>query len=171
MSDHLVLYEAKLAKEGHNLTCAGLVVLVLCVGAGSVLCFVFTTFPSRLLPLGIFALGAVGFAMQTLRAVRLGRNPGFYRISIDDHGLYVHSDDPFSAPSFSVIAQEVYHLVRKTIKLYESSDDHEYYIETKSGIRHKIEQLFADYDLDVMKMFEKIIERFPWVRILEEVKP
>jgi len=171
MSDHLVLYEAKLAKEGHKLTCAGLVVLVLWVGAGSVLCFVFTTFPSRLLPLGIFALGAVGFAMQTLRAVRLGRNPGFYRISIDDHGLYVHSDDPFSAPSFSVIAQEVYHLVRKTIKRYESSDDHEYYIETKSGIRHKIEQLFADYDLDVMKMFEKIIERFPWVRILEEVKP
>jgi len=170
MNNECVLYEAKLAKEGRKLTRAGLVVLVLWTGAGAVLCFVFTSFPERLLPLAIFALGSVGFALQTLRVVKLRSNTGFYRISIDNFGLYVHSDDPASAPSFTVIAPDVCRLVRRTIKQYESSDDHEYYIETKSGTRHRIEQLFADYDLDAMKIFEKITERFPWVQVIEEVK-
>ena len=101
---------------------------------------------------------------------KLIKNPGVYRISIDDYGLYVHSDDPASAPSFSVIAPDLYRLVRKTIKRYESCDDYEYCVETKSGTRHRIEQLFADYDLDVMKIFERITDRFPWVEIHEEVQ-
>jgi hypothetical protein len=73
-------------------------------------------------------------------------------------------------PSFSVIAPDLYRLVRKTIKRYESSDDYEYYVETKSGKRHRIAPLFADYDLDVMKMFERITDRFPWVHVQEEVQ-
>ena len=115
-------------------------------------------------------LGAVGIALQIVRVMKLCSNPGFYKISIDDYGVYVHSDDPTSAPPFSVIAPELYRLVRKTIKRYESTDDHEYYVETKSGKRHRIEQLFADYDLDAMKMFERITDRFPWVQIHEEVQ-
>ena len=170
MSVPQVLYEAKLAKAGRKLTCAGLVVLVLWTAVGAVLCFVFTSFPDRLLPLGIFALGAVGLSVQTLRVMRLRKNAGSYRISIDNYGLYVHSDDPSSAPSFSVIAPDVCHLVRKTIKQHDSADDYEYYVETKSGTRYQIEQLFADYDLDVMRLFETITERFPWVQILEEVQ-
>jgi hypothetical protein len=119
--------------------------------------------------MAIFALGAVAIGLQTGRVVKLRKHPGFYRVSIDDYGLYVHSDDPASAPSFSVIASDLRRLVRKTIKLYES-DEHEYYVETKSGKRHRIEQLFADYDLDVMKLFERITDRFPWVHVQEEVQ-
>jgi hypothetical protein len=121
--------------------------------------------------LAAFILGAVIFGQQTLRVMKLRSNPGFYRVSIDDYGFYVHSDDPASAPSFSVIATDLHRLVRKTIKNSESCDEHEYYVQTKSGTRHRIEQLFADYDLDVMNMFEKIADRFPWVQIHEEVQP
>ena len=166
-----MLYEAKLAQEGRKLTFAGLVVLALWTGIGGVLCFGYTPFPERLVPLSIVGLGAVGFSLQTLRMMRLRKNSGCYRISIDDYGLYVHSDDPSLAPAFSVIAPDVCRLVRITIKQYESSDEHEYYVETKSGSRHQIEQIFADYDLDVMAMFERIAERFPWVQLIEEIKP
>lgn len=165
-----VLYEAKLSREGRRLTIAGLVVLAVWLGAGLVLCFVFSSFPERLLPLSILGVGAVGLALQTGRVMKLRRNPGFYRVSIDDYGFYVHSNDPASAPSFSVIAADMRALVRKTIKRYESGDEYEYYVETKSGTRHRIEQLFADHDLDVMKMFERITDRFPWVQVHEEVQ-
>jgi hypothetical protein len=170
MNTQQVLYEAKLSREGLKLSIADSAVLVVWFGAGAVLCFVFTSFPDRLLPMAIFLLGAVGFALKTARVLKLRRNPGVYRISIDDFGLYVHSDDPASAPSFSVIAPDMYRLVRKTIRCYESCDDHEYYVETKSGNRHRIEQLFADYDLDAMAMFHRIVDRFPWVRLHEEVQ-
>lgn len=120
--------------------------------------------------MAIFVLGAVGFGRQKVRVMKLRKNPGFYRVSIDDYGLYVHSDDPAFAPSFSVIAPDLHRLVRKTIKQHECSDEHEYYIETKLGKRHRIEQLFADYDLDAMKVFERITDRFPWVDLQEEVQ-
>jgi len=170
MKSQQVLYEARLSRAGRKLTCGGLVVLVLWVGAGVVLCFRFSSFPGSLFPMAIFVLGAVGFARQLVRVMKLRRNPGFYRVSIDDYGLYVHSDDPASAPSFSVIAPDMQHLVRRTIKRYEATDDYEYYVETRSGTRHQIEQLFADYDLDVMKVFERITDRFPWVQVHEEVQ-
>src|SRR5207237_2502471 len=119
-----------------------------------VLCFRFDSFPGNLLPVAIFAMGAVGFALQIARVMKLRRNPGSYTVSIDDYGSYVHSDDPASAPPFSVIAPDMYRLVRKRIRRYESCDDYEYYVETKSGKRNRIKQLFADYDLDGMKMLE-----------------
>ena len=144
--------------------------LIFWIGIGLVLCFAFDSFPSNIGALVIIGIGAVSIALLIARVFRLRSNAGEYRISIDDYGLYVHSDDPSSVPSFSVIAPDVCCLVRKTIKRYESSDDHEYYIETKSGTRHRIEQLFADYDLDVMKIFERITDRFPWVHIHEEVQ-
>ncbi|HZQ48354.1 MAG TPA: hypothetical protein VFC07_15160 [Verrucomicrobiae bacterium] len=170
MSDRKILYEAKLATEGRKLTRAGLAALILWTGAGAVLCFFFDSFPSNILAVILFAIGATILAGQTVRVFRQRHNPGVYRISIDDYGLYVHSDDPSSAPSFSVVAPDLCCLVRKTIKQYESCDDHEYYVETKSGTRHRIEQLFADYDLNVTELFEKIALRFPWVQMLEEVK-
>jgi len=170
MNSQQILYEAKLSRAGRKLSRAGLVVLVLWIGAGAVLCFRFSSFPESLGPMAIFVLGAAGIALQIARVIKLHKNPGSYRVSVDDYGLYVHSDDPASAPSFSVIAPDLYRLVRKTIRRYESSDEHEYYVETKSGKRHQIEQLFADYDLDVMKMFAKVTDRFPWVHIQEEVQ-
>jgi len=171
MNSQQVLYEAKLSREGRKLSLAGFLVLLLWVGAGVVLCFRFSTFPGNLLTLAIFAFGTAGFAVKTARVMKLRKNPGVYRISIDDYGLYVQSDDPASAPSFSVIAPDIYRLVRKTIRQYDSSDEYEYYVETKSGARYRIEQLFADYDLNVMHMFEKIMERFHWVEIHEEIQP
>ena len=119
---------------------------------------------------GDFALGAVIFALQTFRVMKLRKNPGVYRVSIDDYGLYVHSDDPACAPSFSVIAPDLYRLIKKTIKYYDAGDEYEYYVETKSGKRHRIEKLFTDYDLDVMRMFERIMDRFPWAQVQEEVQ-
>ena len=170
MNSQQVLYQVKLAKEGRKLTWAGLAVLVFWVGTGLVLCFAFDSFPSNIGALVIFGIGAVGTTLLTARVFRLRANPGNYRISIDDYGLYVHSDDPASAPSFSVIAPDLYRLVRKTIKYYDAGDEHEYYIETKSGKRYQVEKLFTDYDLDAMKMFKKITDRFPWVEIDEEVQ-
>ena len=169
MSNPQVFYEAKLSREGRKLTLAGSIALVLWLGGGAVLCFRFSSFPENLSPMAIFAVGALCLALPLFRVNRLRSNPGFYRISIDDYGLYVHSDDPGSAPPFNIIAPDVHRLVRKTISHSETTDV-EYYVETKSGTRHRIEQLFSDYDLDVMKMFEKIIDRFPWVQVLEEVK-
>src|SRR5512133_568676 len=101
MNSQQVLYEAKLSQEGCKLSRGGTAVLVLWLAVGAVLCFAFTSFPERLLPMAIFALGAAGLALQIVRVAKLRRNPGVYRVSIDDYGLYIVSDDPASAPSFS----------------------------------------------------------------------
>ena len=165
-----VLYQAKLAKEGRKLTWAGLAALAIWVGIGLVICFDSNSLLSNRGALVVIGIAVVGTALLTARVFRLRRNPGDYRISIDDYGLYVHSDDPASVPSFSVIAPDLYRLVRKTVKYYDGGDEHEYYIETKSGKRHQVEKLFTDYDLEAMKMFRKITDRFPWVEIHEEVQ-
>jgi hypothetical protein len=127
MNAQQVLYQAKLAKEGRKLTWAGLAVSVLLVGLGVVLWFV-DSFPSNIGVMVIIGIGVAGVALQSARVSRLWNNPGDYRISIDDYGLYFHSDEPS----------------RRTIKRYESCDDYEYYVETRSGTRHRIGQLFAD---------------------------
>jgi len=169
MNSQQVIYQAKLAKEGRKLTWAGLAVLVMWVGIGLVW-FAFDSFPSNIGALVFLGIAVAGTALQIARVFRLRRNPGDYRISIDDYGLYVHSDDPASAPSFSVVAPDLYRLVRKTIKYYDAGDEHEYYIDTKSGKRHQVEKLFTDYDLEAMTMFKNIAGRFPWVEIHEEVQ-
>jgi hypothetical protein len=162
MNPQQILYEAKLSQEGRKLWRLGWVVLLLWIGVGVAVCFRFSTFPGNLLPMVILVVGALAIGRPLMRVKGLRNNPGVYRVSVDDYGLYVHSDDPVAAPSFSV---------RRTIRRYESCDDYEYYVVTKSGSRHRIEQLFADYHLDVMRMFERIMERFPWVQIQEEVQP
>jgi len=145
-------------------------VLALWVGGGLVLCFHFGSFPGNVGALIIFVLGAVLFTSQTRQGLKLSKNNGAYRISIDDFSLYVHSDDPASAASFTIVATDVCRLVRKTIKQSESTDEHEYYVETKSGTRHQLWQLLTLLDLDAMTIFKQIQERFTWVEIYEEVK-
>lgn len=171
MSNQQVIYEAKLAKVGTKGAPVALVVLVLWLGAGYVLCFLFTAPSDRLLPLCLFGLGAVALAFVGLRMILLRRNAGYYRISIDDHGLYVQSDDPLSPASFSVKTPDLCCLVRKTFPDSErSSDDyfHQYFVETKSGTRHEIDPFFAEYDSNPGRIFGRIRERFPWVQIREE---
>ena len=41
---------------------------------------------------------------------------------------------------------------------------------TKAGVRHRVEQIFADLDLDAMELFKKITDRFHWVEIYEEIE-
>ena len=170
MTDQQVVYEVKLAKVGTKVTPVALISLVLWLGAGWVLCFLFTAPSDRLLPLCLFGLGAVALAFVSLRMVLLRRNAGYYRISADDHGLYVHSDDPLSRASFSIKAPDLCCLVRKTIPDCDcsSSDSHEYFVETKSGARHEIDPFFAEYDPNPGRIFGRIRERFPWVQIREE---
>ena len=163
MSHQRVLYEAKLAKVGSGQAWAGAGLLLVCIVGSILFCL-----HSAYVPLIITGLAAVYFFQGLIRGVRLWKNAGIYQISMDDYGLYVHSDEPESAPTFSVIAPDIRRLIRKTIVHAESTDEHEYYIETKAGVRHRIGQLFTYLDLDVMELFEKISARFHWVEICEE---
>ena len=94
-----------------------------------------------------------------------------YQISIDNYGLYVHSDAPDFAPSFSVVATDIAHLIRKTIKHYEGADEYEYYVETKSGCRYRIQDLLmCQPRLEVMDLFDQITDYFPRLEIAEEIQ-
>jgi hypothetical protein len=93
-----------------------------------------------------------------------------YQISIDNYGLYVHSDAPDFAPSFSLLATDISRLIRKTIRDSEGSEEHEYYVETKSGRRHQIQNLLMCWrpHLKVMDLFDQITDYFPTLEIVEE---
>jgi len=167
MSDSQILYEAKLPWHGRRLAWASLLGFVLYVGVVSAVLFVVDSFPDNVGPLiGINVVGAVIFGVSAVVAFRWRRNPGIYRISIDNHGLYVHSDDRWAGQSFSVIAPDIRSLVRKTCRHADSTDTYEYYVQTKSGRRHRIGDLFAD--LEPLDLFEKIIGYFHWVEVVEE---
>jgi hypothetical protein len=117
----------------------------------------------------VFVLGSGMWKMFPLR-----RNPGVYRISIDDHGIYVRNDAPAFAPSFSVVAPDIARLIHTTIIRKSNkgdSKDHEYYVENKAGERFPIEKLLlVNPEMPAMELFEKITARFHWVTITEEVK-
>ena len=176
MSGQQVLYEAKLAKVGGKGTPVSLIILVFWVGLGYVLCFHVTAVSDRVLPLCLFVLGTVALGFGCRRMIRLRRNPGHYRISVDDGGLYVQCDDAHSTGSFSVKAPDLCCLVRKAIPDSDGNDTYEYYVETKSGTRHEIDPFFAEYDpvheegkpVNAMKIFLRIRERFPWVAVRQE---
>jgi len=92
-----------------------------------------------------------------------------YQISIDNYGLYVHSDAPKLAPSFFVVATDISRLIRKTIRDSEGCEEHEYYVETKSGRRHRIQDLLMCWPhLRVMDLFDQITDYFPTLEIAEE---
>ena len=92
-----------------------------------------------------------------------------YQISIDNYGLYVHSDAPKLAPSFSVVATDISRLIRKTVRDSDGDEEHEYYVETKSGRRHRIQNLLMCWPhLKVMDLFDQITDYFPTLEIAEE---
>ncbi|HEY4417773.1 MAG TPA: hypothetical protein VGO57_18925 [Verrucomicrobiae bacterium] len=164
MNEPQILYETDLAEVGHQLSWAGISLVMACLVGGVLLCWY-----ANFLPLIFVVIAGAGFSYNTLQGFRLRKRGGVYRISMDDHGLYTHSDDPKSAASFTVIAPDSYRLVRKTIRDHDAADEHEYYVETKSGIRHQLGKLFTSFDLDGLKVFEQIADRFHWVEIHEEI--
>jgi hypothetical protein len=172
MSNPQILYETKLARPGRTMILGGVMIFALWTGAGLVLCFRYTPFPKRLFALAFLGIGAAVPGWLIYRGFQLIHNAGFYRIHLDDYGLYVQCDAPSFPPSFSIIAPNLKCLVRRTIKSSEGPDDHEYYVETRSGKRHRIEELLlvTDYEkINVMQIFDKITDRFTWVEIIEEV--
>ena len=170
-SGQQILYETKLAKVGSMLTWGALLAMLLFCGFGLTLSFL-VDFPGNLFPATWAVLCAVLFGFQLRRVLPLRSNPGGYRISVDDYGLYVQSDAPSVQPSFSVAATDLHRLIRKTIQHSDTADDHEYYVETKSGKRHRIEDiLLVDSNLNVMDLFQAVTKRFHWVEITEEIQP
>lgn len=111
MSGQQVLYKARLADVGLKLTLVMLLALVFWVGFYAAFSLAFHDFQFHSFNdifhtgfgLAIFSIGVGIIAVHIVRGFRLWRNPGVYRISIDDDGFYVHCDDS-SAPSFSVLA-------------------------------------------------------------------
>ena len=170
MSERQVIYEAKLTKTGTMLTWGGLLAMALLGGIGWIFYFVVgSSGLSFSVVWTIVWVVVILFAMR--KVVPLRNNQGVHRISIDDYGLYVHSDVPALAPSFLVIALDIARMVHTTIKSHEGGDEHEYFVETKSGKRYRIEELLlVKPQMRAMELFEKIANRFHWVEIAEEVK-
>jgi hypothetical protein len=132
--------------------------------------FVTGSFPTGALWLALVALILLSTFRQKLRRFfSLRRNSGVYQILIDSYGLYVHSDAPDFAPSFSVPATDISRLVRITIKDSDGDDKYEYYVETKSRRRYRIQDiLLFPSKLEVMDLFDQITDVFTTVEIGEE---
>ena len=165
-----ILYEARLAQLGRRYfwTCA---VLAVPFTGGGVAMFLRPVDPctdtpaDHYVPVGILALIAAFLIYGMIFSGWLWRNPGVYRISIDDQGLYVHSDAPKFMPSFTVAATDIHRLVQKTVSQSDGPDTLEYYVETKTGVRHVVGKFAGDLDFDGMKLFGKITDRFYWVGV------
>jgi hypothetical protein len=169
MSQRRILYRARLAKYGKRLFWGGTVLTAL-LSFGLILIFWYGSIGDGVVFTIFLVILIASFFGKMVRAARWQNNAGMYQISIDEEGLYIHSDDPTSPMSFDVKASEICRLIKKTFRNYDGADRCEYYIETKSGERHQIEQLFVDWDLNAKKLFVKITDSFPWVRIVEEIK-
>src|SRR5215204_6345664 len=141
-----VLYEAKLAQHGRRLFQALLLVFVLWAGFVSAILFLDESFGTREPVIAFTVVGAIMVAVPIVMACRWCRNPGIYRVSVDHYGIYVHSDDASSGKAFSVVATDLHSLVRITCKHHENSDTYEYYVQTKSGPRYQLADVFADFD-------------------------
>jgi hypothetical protein len=171
VNERRILFETSLRKTGAALVRGAILVMLLFMGFGLFLAYHAVSFSFSVLALVWVAVCACIFGWQIRRLLAVRRNAGVYQISIDNYGLYVHSDAPDFAPSFSVPATDIARLIRKTIKHSESSDDHEYYVETKSGRRYQIQDLFMCRPrLEVMDLFDGITNYFPTLEIAEETQ-
>src|SRR5579859_3832982 len=150
MNDQKVLYEADLAKVGRRLSWLGWGGVLVCLTAGVGLTWHFGSNEGLFPSFSVFF--AFIFGLVARRGLCLLRHPGVYRISIDDYCLYVQSDDPESAPSFSIPATDIRRLVRKTIQDTESCDEYKYYVESKSDRRHRVDNFFASHGLNMAKL-------------------
>lgn len=163
-----ILFEMKLTKAGAWLTPGILIASALFIVPGIILVSV-SPFPESLILLPWVGVCIWIFGAQLWMILPLRKNPGVYRISLDHYGFYVHSDAPAIQDSFSVVATDLQCLVHTTIA--GESDDHYYYVETKSGKRYQLVGLILQPPNPTpMELFDKIIKRFRWVEIVEEVQ-
>ena len=161
-----ILFEIKLKKAGAWLTPGLLIGSAIFIVPGIILVAVLP-FPDSLFLFLWLGLCFWIFGVQLWRILPLRKNPGDYRIWLDDYGFYVHSDAPSIQPPFSVVATDLQRLVHKIV--VGDSDDHYYYIETKSGKRYQLEELLLQHPNPTpMQLFHKIINRFHWVEMVEE---
>jgi hypothetical protein len=165
-----ILFETSLAKTSGRLVLRNLAILMIFAG-----CVLFMDFATGSFPQGALWLAVVGLILlstfrQRLHGIfLLQRKSGVYQISIDNYGLYVHSDAPDFAPSFSIPATDISRLIRITIKDSDNSDEFEYYVETKSRRRYRIQDiLLLPSKTEVMDLFDQITDVFTTVEIEEE---
>ena len=169
MNGSEILYEAQFGHSARRYFWTLVVLLAAWVGVGVLLWWCAKRLWANLGWLPVFLLGSFAGVVGVVKMFRRRNHPGVYRISVDDYGFYVQCDDPARSPSFAVLATDLASLVHKTIKVSgDSSDEHEYYVQTKSGPRHRIDLFYANYSMDVMVVFEKVADRFHWVEIVEE---
>lgn len=170
MKERRILFETSLAETSSSLVWRNLAVLMVFAGCVIFMDWVTGSFPRGTLWLAVVGLIVIGrFWRQLRKFFLLWRNSGVYQISIDDYGLYVHSDAPDFASSFSIPATDISRLVRRTIKDSDGGDEHEYYVETKSGRRYRIQDtLLGPSKLEVMDLFDRITDVFTTVEIGEE---
>jgi hypothetical protein len=169
VKERRILFETSLAETSGRLLWRNLAVLMVFVGCVLFMDFATGSFPKGALWFALVGLIIIGkFRQQLRRFLLLRRNSGVYQISIDSYGLYVHSDAPDFAPSFSVPATDISRLVRLTIK-DSDGDEYEYYVETKSQRRYRIQDiLLSPSKLEVMDLFDRITDVFTTVEIVEE---
>ena len=162
-----VLYEGKFVEKGRRLLWASLLGYFLYAGVVSIGLSVLGSFHDNIEPIvGWNVGGLIIFGVAFVFACRWRRNPGFYRISIDDYGLYVQSDDRSCGPAFDVVATDLQALVRVECIGVESHY-YEYRVRTKAGA---VYQLFDFGDLDHNALFDRILNRFHWLEVVDEVE-
>lgn len=165
MNGRQIFYEANLQNTGKSLK-RGAVVLVLfgAVGFSLVLFAEFSGKVFVLLVLGIFISGVL---MKLSKFSKWSQKPGSYQIYLDSIGFHVHSDAPALGEPFSIATLNLHQLIRKRVGNGEDLE-YEYFVEEKSGKRHQISVTLANYNLNVMDLFESIACEFPSVKIVNE---
>jgi hypothetical protein len=162
-----VLYEGKLVERGRRVIWASLLGYFLYAGVVTIGLSALDSFRGNIDPIiGLNVGGLIIFGVAFVFGCRWRRNPGFYRISIDDYGLYVQSDDRSCGPAFAVVATDLQALVRVEC-IGSETHYYEYRVRTKSGA---VYQLFDFGDLDHDALFDRILNRFHWVEFVEEVE-
>ncbi len=164
MRNQKILYEADLQKTAKAFKLGAISLTVILV-IGFVWCLLGGAFPGNFFLLAIVGIAIAGTACQLIRISKWRQ--GTYRIHLDSIGLHVHSDEPALGDSFSVAVLNLHRLVKKRVGNGEDIE-YEYFVEEKTGQRHKISTALTNYNLNVMTVFEEIANEFPAVKIVGE---
>ncbi len=166
MNNRQILYSADLQKTGKSLKFGALAIIVaaLIVFIG---CMFAESFSGKLIILVFIVLFIVGSFIGFSEVSKWSNSPGVYQIYLDSIGFHIRSDDQNLGGTFSIAILNLHQLLRKHVRTGDAIE-YEYYVVEKSGERHKINTTLANYNLDVMDIFEKVASQYPSVKIIEE---